>query len=214
MPRLLTRLLAPAAVAAALLLSAAPASAAGPGGGDCPGSFLLYQPAPAGPIFLAANSYTISVINLSCANASRALDGFIGRETLPAGWTASVPTKTYFGTGGSFSVSAPRASSTPSGEPNCPSFSLLSRARLDPVVLLRGQYAVHPGGEEPLTCLAAARLIVRIVDDPAGELPGSWSARQTHGLQPGAVLTDSRGRRVELRRISGATVGGGHTSPG
>lgn len=213
MPRLLTRLLVPAAVAAGLLLPAAPASAGGPNGGDCPGSFLLYQPAPAGPIFLSANSYTITVINLSCANASRALGSFIGKEALPAGWTANVQSKTYFGAAGSFSVSAPRLSSTPSGNPRCPSFSMVAADRVGSVALSRGQYAVQPSGPEQLDCLAAARLIVRIVDGPAGQLPGSWAAHRTHGANPGVLLTDPRGRRLVLRRIGGATAGGGHTSP-
>lgn len=143
-------------------MPAAPASAAGSGGGGCPGQFLLYQPAPAGPIFLSANSYTITIINLRCDSASRALGSFIGRDTLPAAWTANVRTKTYFGDGGSFSISASLPTATPSGDPRCPSFSLLDADRVGAVALPRGQYALEPGGKEPLACLAAARLLVRV----------------------------------------------------
>ena len=124
-----------------------------------------------------------------------------------------MPTRTFIGSGGSFSVSVIRSIGGPPGNVRCPGFSLLAPDHVGSVALPRGQYAVRPGGEEALTCLAAAQLIVRIVDGRAGQLPGSWAARRAAGADPGVLLSDSRGRRLLLRRVDGATAGGGHTSP-
>jgi hypothetical protein len=90
----------------------------------------------------------------------------------------------------------------------------MSGDRIGSVSLPRGQYSVKPGGKEPLDCLAAARLLVRALDDPAAELPGAWTAADGRGSRPGAVLTDPRGQTVQLRWLNGRTAGGGHTGPG
>jgi hypothetical protein len=211
MLRSLIRFLAPAAVATALFLPAAPAAAAG----GCPGQYLVYQPMPAGPLLLPAASYSIDVLNLSCVSASRSFESFLGREDLPEGWTVNTGTKTFFGRGGSFSVQATRvAGATPDGVRRCPSFSVLHGDRLGSVGLPRGQYAVESGGEDPLACLAAARLLVRAFDDPSGMLPPPWAAADSGGSRPGAVLRDPRGRSVLVRWLSASTAGGGHTAAG
>lgn len=211
MLRSLAQFLVPAAVATALLLPAAPAAAAG----GCPGQYLVYQPMPVGPLLLPAASYSIDVLNLSCASASRSFESFLGREDLPDGWTVNTGTKTFFGGGGSFSVQATRVTgATPGGGSRCPSFSVLRGDRLGSVALPKGQYAVETAGDDPISCLAAARLLVRVLDGPSGALPGSWTAADTGGSRPGAVLRGSQGRSVVVRWLSAPTAGGGHTAPG
>jgi len=207
--RRLAPFLLPAALLAACVLPVSPAAATD----GCPGQFLVFQPAPAGPVPLQAGSYEIRVLNLSCITASNAFSSFIGRDDLPESWTANVPTKTFIGKGGSFSVSLPRASGPGLGEAQgCPAFSVLRDDRIGSVTLPKGQYAVRPRGEEPLACLPAARLLARALDAPAADPPAPWSAADAPGSRPGAVLREPAGRSLLVRRVSDATAGGGRTA--
>lgn len=210
MKRRLGRFLFPAALLAACVLPAAPAAATD----GCPGQFLVFQPAPAGPVSLQAGSYEIRVFNLSCITASNAFSSFIGRDDLPESWTANVQTKTFIGRGGSFSVSLPRAGGPGLGEGagGCPTFSVMQADRIGPVALTRGQYAVRPRGEEPLPCLAAARVLARALDDRSAMPPAPWSAADAPGARPGVVLREPGGRSLLVRWVSGATAGGGRTA--
>jgi hypothetical protein len=174
---------------------------------------LVFQPAPAGPVQLQAGSYSIRVLNLSCITASEAFSTFIGKDDLPESWTANVRTKTFIGKGGSFSVSLPGASGPGLGEAReCPAFSVLRDDRIGSVVLPKGQYTLRPGGTEPLACLPAARLLAGALDDPAAGLSAPWSATDAPGSRPGMVLREPAGRSVLVRRVSGATAGGGRTA--
>ena len=204
------RVLAGAAFLAAGVSPANPAAAAD----GCPGQFLVFQPAPAGPVPLRAGSYSIRVLNLSCATASNAFASFIGRDDLPESWTANVQTKTFIGKGGSFSISLPGADGLGLGEGpgGCPTFSVTHADRVGSVALARGQYAVRPRGEEPLSCLAAARVLARALDDPSAMPPPPWSATDAPGPRPGVVLREPERGSVLVRWISGATAGGGRTA--
>lgn len=210
MKRRLGRFLFPAALLAACVLPAAPAAATD----GCPGQFLVFQPAPAGPVSLRAGSYEIRVLNLSCITASNAFASFIGRDDLPESWTANVPTKTFIGKGGSFSVSLPRAGGPGLGEGagGCPTFSVMHDDRIGSVALPKGQYAVKPRGEEPLACLVAARVLARALDDPSAAPSAPWSAVDVPGVRPGVLLRNSQGRSVLVRWLNPATAGGGRTA--
>jgi hypothetical protein len=208
-PQRLARLALLTVLVAAFALPAAPATASS----DCPGQFLVYQPAPAGPVKLTANSYTIQIFNLSCSSASDALYSFLGHEELPSPWTANVQTKTFFsGKGSFFSVSARGAGQGPGGPPGCPAFSIVHADHVDQVPVPRGRYSLKPGGPDPLSCMAAARLLVRALDEPTGSLPG-WEATAVSGPRAGATLRNGAGQTVTVRRLDGRTAGGGHTGP-
>lgn len=194
-------------VAAGLALPATPASAAF----DCPGSFLVYQPLPAGPVKLPGGSYEIKVFNLSCDYASRSLTSFLGSEELPPPWTAAVATRTFFNGKGSFSVSTGRAGGGMPGDARtCPPFTITRGDRIGSVAVPKGRYAVSSSGPDPLTCLSAARLLVRALDEPPGSLP-AWTVTSAQGPRPGAILRSGAGQTVSVRRLDGRTAGGGHT---
>jgi hypothetical protein len=177
---------------------------------DCPGGFLVYQSLPAGPVKLPAASYTITVINMSCDYASRALESFLGREDLPAPWTANVPTKTFSNNVGNFSLS--RSKQSLGEPPGCPPFTIVPRDRVGTVPLPRGRYALRPGGDDPLSCLAAARRLIVALEEPPGQLTG-WQANPLADARPGATLRNAADQTITIRRLDGRTAGGGYTTP-
>jgi hypothetical protein len=197
-------------VAAALVLPAAPAAASF----DCPGSFLVFQPRPAGPIKLPAGSYEIRVFNLSCSSASASLDSFIGDERLPAPWTADVPSRTFFNGRGSFSLSFGRTGGGALGDSaQCPTFAVLHHDRIGSVALPKGRYAVKPGGADPLSCLSAARILVRALDEPPGSMP-TWDAAGAPGSRPARAASAASDNVRPVDHLSQVSVAGVAVAPG
>jgi hypothetical protein len=177
---------------------------------DCPGGFLVYQALPAGPVKLPAASYNITVINMSCDYASRALESFLGREDLPPPWTANVPTKTFSNKTGNFSLSSSRQG--PGDPPGCPPFTIVPRDRIGTIPLPRGRYALRTGGADPLSCLAAARRLIVALEEPPGQLSG-WRANPLADARPGATLRNATDQTITIRRLDGRTAGGGYMTP-
>ncbi|HET6997611.1 MAG TPA: hypothetical protein VFI03_03395 [Solirubrobacterales bacterium] len=206
----LARILIPAAILAVLVLPAPRASATD----SCPGGFLVFQPAPAGPVLLGSNSYTIRIYNMSCAFASSQLASFIGHDVLPDPWTANVPTRTFYANGRNlsfFQLEVDRPGATAGGGwPRCPSFSVMHDDNLGEVELPRGQYALRTQGEGALGCLGAARLLVEVLEHPHGDTPAGWTAVDPAGAQPAAIMRHRDGHSVRLRRLHGRVAGGGH----
>lgn len=197
-------------LAAALAPAAAPAAAPSVQD-DCPGGFLVFQPLPVGPLKLPAATYQITVFNMSCNAASTALQSFIGEEELPPPWTVSVPTKTFFNRSGSFSLASSKKG--PGDPPGCPLFTIASRDRIGTVPLPRGRYALRPGGGEPLTCLAAARVLIRALEQPPGASSGWQPTALPPGSRPGLTLRNGSDQTVTIRRLDGRTAGGGYSPP-
>jgi hypothetical protein len=199
-----------ALAAAALSWQAAPASAAE----ACPGTFLVFQPVPVGPVMLGFNGYQIKVINYSCESAVKKLESFVGETQLPAPWTADPARRTFRNGLAQFSLSAPGLTAPGPGDtPRCPHFTLTRHEWLGQVQLARGNYAVEPLGDDSFDCRAAERLLVEIVEERGDRLPGAWTAVAAHGAHPGALLSRPAGRELRLRWLDGRTAGGGHTSP-
>lgn len=182
----------------------------------CPATFQVLHNDRIGAMSLPAGAYTVSVTNLTCAQASTLFANFLQDYDgdLPRPWRGNAKAKSFSNGRSSFSVKLARTPTppgppTPTNPTTCGgTFSVLHNDRIGSVSLPQGAYTVKLLGGG-LTCSGASTLFAQFLDQPRG-VPAPWTITGTTG---NATFRDNMGGfAFSVARTGGRTGGGGRSA--